>query len=76
MSEQTRTEPSPEEIDAKVERLLGELSDHTELFVSGSPEFQEEWYWIEMEANVAKDRPAAIAKLEEFIGKLKEMKPF
>ena len=72
--EQLPKEPSPEAVDAEIENLLKELNNYAEIYDEGSPELQEEWYWIEMEAKVAKDRQAAKAHLEEFISKIKELK--
>lgn len=66
-------EPSPEEIDREIERLLEELDGYAELFREGSHELQEEWYWVEMEARVALDRPMAKIRLEAFIRKLEQL---
>jgi len=58
-----------EKIDAEIKELL-ELLDSFD-FDYFNPEIQEEWYWVEQEANVAKDRIAAKIHFEQFIEKLK-----
>ena len=58
-----------EKIDAEIKELL-ELLDSFD-FDYFNLEIQEEWYWVEQEANVAKDRIAAKIHLEKFIEKLK-----
>jgi len=75
MTETFPQEPSPEDIDQEIERLVevlysGEYSDMWHNF----PELQEEWYWIEQEAGVALDRQAAKEHLEQFIKKLDSLK--
>ncbi|MGC9610849.1 MAG: hypothetical protein ABSE68_01355 [Minisyncoccia bacterium] len=71
--EQFPTEPNPENVEAGIERLLDVLHGYAELF-DENPDIQEEWYDVEMEAEVAKDRETAKAHLEEFIRKLEEKK--
>jgi NAD-specific glutamate dehydrogenase len=60
-------ENSIEEIDARIEKSLEELERHAELWDKLSEEMQEEWYYIEMEAKVGKDRQQAEARLDEFL---------
>ncbi len=59
-----------ERIDAEIEGLLQELDDYSDLY-DKLPELQDQWYEVEMEAKVAKDRAAAKAHLEEFVSLLK-----
>lgn len=59
-----------EKIDAEIKEFLESLDNFD--FESFSLEIQEEWYWVEQEDNVVKDRMAAKAHLEQFIEKLKE----
>lgn len=59
-----------EKIDAEIKELLESLDNFD--FESFSLEIQEEWYWVEQEANVAKDRIAAKTHFEQFIEKLKK----
>lgn len=61
-----------EKIDAEIEKLLENLRSFYEKWDEMNPELQEEFYWVEMEGGVGKDREAARKKLEEFIRKLKE----
>lgn len=65
-------QPSPENIDSAIEKLLENLYERAELFDKLGPELQEKWYWVEQEAEVGKDRAAAKAKLEEFLKVLEE----
>lgn len=58
-----------EKIDAEIKELLESLDNFD--FESFSAEIQEEWYWVEQEANVAKDRATAKTHLKQFIEKLK-----
>lgn len=58
-----------EKIDAEIKELLKSLDNFN--FNSFRLEIQEEWYWVEQEANVAKDRATAKNHLEQFIEKLK-----
>lgn len=58
-----------EKMDEEIKELLESLDNFD--FDSFGPEIQEEWYWVEQEANVAKDRMAAKINLERFIEKLK-----
>jgi len=75
MTETFPQEPSPEEIDAEIERLVGVLysEEYFDMW-HDFPELQKEWYWIEQEANVALDRQAAKEHLEQFIEKLDSLK--
>jgi len=57
------------EINASIEELLGRLDDYD--YGSFSPEIQDEWYWVEQEAIVGKDRELAKAVLERFLNTLK-----
>ena len=67
-------EPSPENIDAEIEKLLDVLNGYGELFDKLSKEKQEEWYWTEMEGKVGKDRKVAKEQLKEFISFLEKKK--
>lgn len=69
-SEQNPSFENIEKIDAEIKKLLESLDNFD--FDSFEQKIQEEWYWIEQEANVAKDRTAAKIHLEKFIEKLKE----
>jgi hypothetical protein len=69
--EQFSTEPRPENIEAEIERLLDILHGYAEL-IDEFPEIQEEWYYVEMEAETGKDRETAKVHLEEFVKKLEE----
>lgn len=71
--EQFPKEPNPENIETEIERLLDALHNKAELY-DKFPEIQREWYDVEMEAEVAKDRKTAKEHLEEFIKKLEELK--
>lgn len=68
-------EPSPEDVDREIEKLLEVLysEEYSDMY-HDFPELQEEWYWVEQEANIALDRAAAKEHLEEFIEKLKSLK--
>ena len=73
--EKPSQEPSPENIEAidqEIERLIETLENFD--YTNFSEEVQEQWYYIEMEAKVAKDRQAAKAHLEEFFTILENMK--
>jgi len=65
--------PSPENIDAEIERFLETLDSYISRLWESHPELQEEWYWVEMEARVGLDRQTAKEKLETFIGKLQNL---
>lgn len=58
------------EIDENIGELLDRLYEHD--YDSLSPEAQNEWDWVEQEANVGKDRELARAVLEKFLNTLKE----
>ena len=65
-------EQSPEEVrehDTGIETLLEDLDKYD--FDSYSPEIQDEWYWVEQEARVGKDRELAEANLRGFLERLK-----
>ena len=68
-NEQALSPESIEKIDAEIKEILKSLYDFE--FNSFDPEIQDEWYDIEMEAEVALDRVAAKKHLEQFIEKLK-----
>ncbi|MDD4995401.1 MAG: hypothetical protein PHW53_03000 [Patescibacteria group bacterium] len=61
---------SAEAIESEIERLIGELDNFD--FDDYSAVVQDEWYAVEEEAQVGKDRSGAKARLEEFIKYLKE----
>ena len=63
--------PTPENIDAEIVELIESLHNNFD-FNSFSPEIQDEWYWVEQKAGVAKDRASAKIHLEQFIEKLKK----
>ena len=65
--------PTPENIDSAIERMTAELNEKYD-FMELTPELQEEWYMVEMEAGVARDREAAKKHLEEFMEKLESIK--
>jgi|GEM_PF-2466937 len=65
MREKPSAEISPELIEADIESLLETLDAFD--FESLAPQMQEEWYYIEMQARVGKDRTAARENLEAFI---------
>jgi len=65
--------PTPENIDSAIERMAAELNEKYD-FMELTPELQEEWYMVEMEAGVARDREAAKKHLEEFMEKLESIK--
>lgn len=69
-SEQEPSFENIEKIDAEIKELLESLDSFDFNFFG--PEIQEEWYWVEQEANVAKDRIAAKTHLEQFVEKLKK----
>lgn len=66
-------EPSPEELEEQIGVLLTQLYERhagAERFEEIGPEMMEEWYLVEMEAEVGKDRQAAKEKLATFLQKL------
>lgn len=65
-------EPILENIESEIEKLLEVLESFD--FNEFNEQVQEQWYYIEMEAKVAKDREAAKAHLEEFIAVLENIK--
>ena len=58
------------EIDMAIKELLERLYGYD--YNSLSPEMQEEYYWVDQEANAGKDRELAKAVLERFLNTLKE----
>jgi len=60
-----------EVIDQEIEKLIEALDKFD--YNNFSEEVQEQWYYVEMEGKVAKDRQAAKAHLEEFIKKLETL---
>lgn len=48
-----------------IEKLLKDLDQYD--LESCSPELQDEWYWVEQEAEAGKDRELAKANLERFL---------
>lgn len=67
-------EPSPENIDLVIKKLLEILESYNELFNELSPELQDQWYDAEMEAKVGKDRLAATIHLQQFLKTLEKIK--
>ena len=68
-------QPSPENIETEIARLLENLDDYDgEFFKKLSPELQDAWYDAEMEAEVGKDRVKAKEELEKFLKFLEEQK--
>ena len=78
------TSESREDPEARIEQLLKEMDVLNEdmwstqeleqfgtLFTRVSEEVQDEWYIVEQEANVGKDREQAAGRLEKFIKTLK-----
>jgi hypothetical protein len=64
------TQEQAEELEGSIEKLLGDLDQYD--FEGCSPERQDEWYWIEQEAQVGKDRELARANLERLLKTLRE----
>ena len=56
------------EIDTVIRKLLERLDGYD--YDGLSPEVQDEWYWVEQEADVGKDRELVKAVLEEFLKRL------
>ena len=67
-------EPTPENIDSAIEKLLETLESYAELYNELGPILQDLWYDVEMEAKVGKDRQIAKVHLEEFLGVLEKIK--
>ena len=68
-------QPSPENIETEIIKLLENLNNYDgEFFSNLSPESQDDWYDAEMEAEVGKDRVKAKEKLEKFLKFLEEQK--
>ena len=68
-------QPSPENIEKEIIKLLENLNNYDgEFFSNLSPESQDDWYDAEMEAEVGKDRVKAKEKLEKFLKFLEEQK--
>ena len=64
--------PSPESIEAEIERLLGELATYAldQFPEEAQDQLAEEWYDAEMEAKVGADREHALEYLRQFVNKL------
>lgn len=62
--------PSYENMEAEIERLLDNLREYGEWFNELSGELQEEWNFVEMEADAGMNREAAKKKLELLIQKV------
>lgn len=69
--EEFSPEQPPYLIEAEIEELLTDLRVRDELFPSLSPELQDEWWHVEMEAKSGEDRQDAEDHLEGFLQKLK-----
>ncbi len=59
--------PTPENVDLLINQLLDKLAEYGDLYNEVSSELQEQWYWVEMEARVGRDRETAKVKLKEFL---------
>jgi len=59
------TPDESQEIESDIEDALGRLYSHN--FEELSPELQEEWYCVEMEAKIGRDRESALAVLNKFL---------
>ena len=67
------TERTPEEIELEIQALLNNLEDKFGAeFENLDDNWQEKWYYIEMEAKVGKDRIKASKNLNNFLKELKE----
>ena len=68
-------QPSPENIETEITKLLENLDDYDgEFFKKLSPELQDAWYDAEEGARNGKDRVRAKEELERFLNFLKEQK--
>lgn len=67
-------EPTPEELDFVIEQKLDELYEKYNDVIEIEGELADEWYWVEQEAKVAKNRKEALERLEAFINKLRALK--
>jgi hypothetical protein len=70
--------PAPEASQENIEQIDREIADLVETlnsfeFNDFSREVQDEWYEVEMQGLVGKDRPAAKSRLEAFIAKLEAL---
>lgn len=73
--EQFPQTPTPEHVEAAIQWLLESLHDYSaELYERSSQELKDEWYDVEMGAEVADDREAAKGRLEQFIAKLEGLR--
>ncbi len=70
--EQSFRESNAENMNTVIRRLIETLSSYDDLYAGSSQELKDEWYDIEMEAEVGGDREAAKGKLEKFIAKLED----
>lgn len=73
LEEQERKESSPEAMEAQEQWIAARLEDlNSHDYESFSPEIQEQWYWVEQEAMVGKDRALAATQLGEFLEALQK----
>ena len=71
LSESNELTPAEiKEIETDIEKLLERLDEYN--YNSFSPKIQDEWYEVEQEATLGKDRELAKAKLERFINTLEK----
>lgn len=68
--ERELTPEEAKELEGSIEKLLEDLNQYD--LESCSPERQEDWYWVEQEANIGKDREIAKANLERLLKTLRE----
>ena len=59
--ERELTHEETKELEGSIEKLLGDLDQYD--FRGCSPERQDEWYWVEQETRVGKDRELAKSNL-------------
>ena len=65
--------PSPENIETRIEQLLGKLDGFIPDLWDSHPELQEEWYFVEMQGKSGVDREQAENSLTTFIEKLQSL---
>ena len=71
--EELPKEPNLEEVETDIKRLLEKLEGYYwERYDGLSPDLQDWWHLTCMEGELGKDRQAAKANLEKFIGVLEE----
>ncbi|MBI2628399.1 MAG: hypothetical protein HYW71_03220 [Candidatus Niyogibacteria bacterium] len=68
--EKELTQEQAEELEGSIKKLLGDLDQYD--FEGCSPKRQKEWYWVEQEVQVGKDRELAKANLERLLKALQE----